>query len=123
MSSFRILWYLTSNSNEVTNVIQLRGQQLNEQIRIDYNLKHKCQECPELVSELLLIERDWNRQSSQGFQHCPSVEMYMESVKDNIEMMDRHQKMLCNLFSEESANGGHCEYLKRYLEGLEEKKS
>lgn len=119
MANLRDLWYLTTNSNEVSNLIRLRGEQLNDQIPIDFVLKYKCQECPETVTKLLLLEREWNRQSSQGFQHHPSIEMYMESVRDNIEKMDEHQKRLHNILCTVRPAANHCVCLKEYLEELQ----
>ena len=119
MDNLKNLWYLTTNSDEVSNLIRLRGEQLNNQTLIDFGLNSKCQECPEAVTELLLLERVWNRQSSQGFQYIPNVEMYMESVRDNIKKMDEHQKRLHGILSGTQADN-HCEYLKEYLEELKQ---
>lgn len=119
MENLKNLWYLTTNSQEVSNLIRLRGEQLNDQSLIDFQLENRCQECPEVVNEILLIERQWNRKSSQGFQYCPSVGMYMMSVRDNMEKMDKHQKRLHNILGAR-VDDQECTLLKEYLNELKQ---
>ncbi len=119
MDNLKNLWYITTNHEEISNLIRSRGEQLDVQTQIDFGLRHKCQECPETVGEILLLERYWNRNSSRGFQYCPSVELYMESVKDNIKKMDVHQKELHLILSTNDLHNTFCANLKTYLDKLQ----
>ena len=119
MDNFKNLWYITTNSKEVSDLIRLRAAQVDEQTQIDFGLKFKCQECPETVNELLLLERRWNQKSSQGFQHYPSVQLYIESVNDNVERLSVHQKKLLGILNTEQPDCNICENLKSYLMGLD----
>ena len=41
MDNFKDLWYLTTNSNEVSDLIRSRGEQINGQLLIDFGLKYE----------------------------------------------------------------------------------
>jgi hypothetical protein len=119
MNNFRNLWYITTNHDDVSNLIKLRGKQLDDQSLLDFQLGNKCQECPETVNKILLLERQWNRNSSQGFQHCPSAEMYMECVRDNIEKIDKHQITMYDILYGDNSKADTCKLLREYLERLQ----
>ena len=116
--SLNDLWYITTNYKEISNLIRLRGAQVDDQSQIDFALKFKCQKCPQIVNELLLLERLWNQQSSLGFQHYPCVQLYIESVHDNVKRMNTHQKKL-SVILDNNHPDDICENLKLYLERLQ----
>lgn len=116
--SLNDLWYITTNYKEISNLIRLRGAQVDEQSQIDFALNFKCQKCPWTVNELLLLERRWNQQSSLGFQHYPSVQLYIESIHDNVERMSIHQKKL-SIILDNNHPKDICVNLKLYLDGIQ----
>ena len=118
MDGLKNLWYVTTNNEKLSNLIRMRGVQLDIQTQIDFGLRTKCQECPDTVNEILLLERYWNRTSSRGFRRFPCVELYAESVKDNIEKMDTHQLMLMTILSSNHPETNTCELLKAYIKEL-----
>lgn len=114
------IWYLITNKKEISNLILDRKNQIGEQHNIDVLLRLKCYECPQTINDLFMIEREQNCESSQSFLCSPGIESYMDSIKNNSKRIEKHQKMLMNILSDNNPENNTCEVLENYVKRLKE---
>ncbi len=120
MDSLVDMWYITTNHTEILELIRLRSIQLGEQRQIDKELSDRCQECPADIQRLLMLERQWNRNSTEQLQDSPSIKEYVKSIRDNYDKISKHQEQLNDIFHRGFLPGiTHCENLRYYLEQIE----